>query len=320
MKKGIIVSTTLLLLLVFIIAETASYFIVKKRVGEYVKISNAIAKKNNSQLISLNYNYMEPFNQNRYKGLERPIYYGDKNKKSVLFFGCSYIYGVNEKEENSIPCVINKITGRTTVNKGFPGGSIINTLIYLTDDSFYDIYKNKTVPEPEYVIYTYIHDHLERIVSPYKVFFSSKDLKYEIMPKIEYKNGEFKTVKRSSLLYPIYCLYITKAITLYWINNLDLITKREDKMFDLLCIAKKITEQKFPNSKFVVLVYRNKMDYKMSKSLTKRLRDNGFTVLDAEELAGHELGSEKWRCIDKDHPNAASFKDVSNGLIKTLGL
>ena len=58
----------------------------------------------------------------------------------------------------------------------------------------------------------------------------------------------------------------------------------------------------------------------MQKELKQSLIKNGFVIYDAEELAGHELNSDKWRGEDKEHPSAAAIEDVANGLIKELNL
>lgn len=317
MKKFILFNV-IFLVLIFAISEIACYFIIKSSIGEYYDEYNRIAKKNNKPLMSLRYNWVKQFNQDDYKFLERPVCYGKNHKKSVLFIGCSYTYGAGVKEEETLSYLVNKYTGRTTVNKAIPGGSIINSLITLTDDSFYKIYKK--VSEPEYVIYTYINDHLGRIYSTYKVNFITNNMKYELMPDFQVENGEVIVKTQPKYLYPLFCLYTTKAIANYYAYGLHSQEESDKRMFDLLMAAKTITDKKFKNSKFVVISYKDGSLTPLSEDLTEKLSDNGFIVLDAEKLAGHELESEKWRAEDKEHPNAEAYRDVAKGLVKALHL
>ena len=91
-------------------------------------------------------------------------------------------------------------------------------------------------------------------------------------------------------------------------------------MLKLLKAAKDITDKHFPNSKFVIIDYQDGGHFPMNKDFIKDLRDYGFIVLNAEDLAGHELNSEIWRAEDKEHPSANAVNDVADGLIKTLKL
>ena len=318
MKKFLIINL-ILLTVVLAISEIYSYFIVKNTIGDYYDIFNEQAKKNNTSPMSLRYNFLKEFNQNDYKFLERNISYGkNKNKKSVLFFGCSYTYGSNVEEKDTMPYLVSEQTGRTTVNKAIPGASILNSLLVLLDEDFYGLFDK--INEPEYIVYTFINDHLGRITSLYKVMFIQDNNKYELMPEFEVKDNSVSIKKRSKILYPFYHLYTAKALSYYYSYNLSFSKQRNEKMFELLNAAKMITDEKFKNSKFVVIVYKDGSHSGMDRSLWEKLENSGFIMLDAEELAGHELESLEWRGEDKEHPNPAAFRDVSKGLIKALNL
>lgn len=58
----------------------------------------------------------------------------------------------------------------------------------------------------------------------------------------------------------------------------------------------------------------------MSEKLKRNLENEGISVLNAEDLAGHELVSDEWRTIDKEHPNGKAFEDITKGLVKELNL
>lgn len=78
--------------------------------------------------------------------------------------------------------------------------------------------------------------------------------------------------------------------------------------------------QNFPNATFVVIQYIDCSRKLMSEKLKRNLEKEGITVLNAEDLAGHELVSDEWRTIDKEHPNGKAFEDITKGLVKELNL
>ena len=315
MKKIILVNLAVLFG-IFVILEIASYYFLKIDAESYVKPYNENAKKTGTELLTQSYAPVEVFNQNYFNF--RPDLIGDKNKSSIIFFGCSYIYGFQLKENETLPYYIYKATNMTTINRGIPGGSILNTLYDLNNNKFYE--QIKEYPPPKYIVYMYINDHLLRIRNPYRGSVKTKTSKhYQINTEFKIENGEIieKVPNKFKLFW--YSLYTTKAYHYFYSQNFK---KQEESeaFFDLMYQAKRITDQKFPNSKFVILLYKDGSHFSMDNNLVKRFKDNGFIVLDTEKLAGHELESDKWRTGDKEHPNAKAFENISKGLIEELDL
>lgn len=133
------------------------------------------------------------------------------------------------------------------------------------------------------------------------------------------ENGELVENRPSKFILPFYALYTVKAWHYLYANRFSHTTK-EEKMLTILNATKKITDEKFPKSKFVIIDYKDGGRVLMKDTLKQNLLENGFIVYNAEELAGHELDSDKWRGSDKEHPSAAAIEDVAKGLIKELNL
>lgn len=314
--KKIILTNLMVIIVLFSILEITSYYFLKIDAESYLKPYNENAKKTGTEQLTQSYAPVEVFNQNTFKF--RPDIVGDNKKNSILFFGCSYIYGFQLEENETLPYFINKETNLTTINRGIPGGSILSTLYDLNDNKFYE--EIKKYPTPKYIIYLYINDHLTRIRNPYRSSVRPKNSPhYQINPEFKIENGQIIENVPNKLKLFLYSLYTTKAYHYFYAQNF----KQKDgidEFFDLMYQAKKITDEKFPKSKFVILLYKDGSHFTMHENIIKKLTDNGFIVLDTEKLAGHELETDKWRSGDKEHPNAKAFEDISKGLVKELNL
>lgn len=65
--------------------------------------------------------------------------------KSIVVFGCSYIFGIGSAEDETIPSYLEKITGMPVVNLGVPGSSPTFTL-------HNSIILNETYPTPKAIV------------------------------------------------------------------------------------------------------------------------------------------------------------------------
>lgn len=316
--KKILLFNLITIVILFIILEIISYIYIKNDAKDYMDEYNKSAKEKALPLFTQRYAPVEIFNQDDFEEILRPTYIGDKNKKTILFFGCSYTYGSTLENNETLPYLLGKKTNITTVNRGIPGGSILNTIYDLNNNALYE--EIKFLPAVEYIVYIYINDHLNRIVNPYRASLTSTDNPhYEINREFEYKNGKLTEKKVSKLKLFLYSLYSTKAWHYLYANKFSFETK-DEKSFNLFLQTKKITEEKFPNSKFIIILWKDGSHFTMQEAEQKRYKDAGFILLDAEELAGHELESDIWRSYDKEHPSKKALNDVADGLIKALNL
>lgn len=153
--KKIILSNLLIFFFIFCIIEFASYLFIK------IDTKDSIDNHNKTSKRQLTIRYAPIVNAEQEYENHRKIDYGDKNKPSILFFGCSYIYGWYVDENETISYLVTKYTGRTTVNRGVPGGCIMNMFDDINSSDF--LTQAKSLPKPDYIIYLWINDHINRI-------------------------------------------------------------------------------------------------------------------------------------------------------------
>ena len=316
MKKIILINLAVFIIL-FAILEFISYLYLRADSKEFMDNYNKAARKENNSLLTQKYGPIKIFDQNDFDEL-RKINIGNRNKPSVLFFGCSYMYGASLSEEETLPYYIYKKTDRTTINRAIPGGSILNMFHDLADAKFLE--KIKEFPQPDYVVYLWINDHLNRISNIYRGSVRAIDNPYYFINTqwIE-QDGKLKEIYPKKWEMPFYTLYCTKAYHFFYSQNFSK-EKKDAKMLRYFLMANKSIKEIFPNSKFVIIEYKDGSHELMTDSFKQNLEEKGITVLNAEKLAGHELDSEKWRASDNEHPNGKAFYDVANGLIKALNL
>ena len=88
---------------------------------------------------------------------KEPIF-RNKDLKPIVLFGCSFAFGFGIDDEQTFSYKLSKYTNRTVYNRGLCGGGIQHVLYQLRREDFY-----KEIPEPEYVIYLYISNHIRRM-------------------------------------------------------------------------------------------------------------------------------------------------------------
>ena len=314
--KKIILCNLLVFFFLFCIVEFVSYLYIKFDAKEYVDNYNKTAKSANLPLLTQKYAPVKIAAQ-EYDNF-RPIKYGNKNKPSILFFGCSYMYGSLNEDNETLPYFVSERTGRTTVNRGVPGGCIYNMFHDLNGKKFYEDIKD--VPKIDYIIYLWINDHLNRIANPYTSTVAYDNYPYyEVKSDWIYKDGKLIEIPVKKWKLPFYALYCTKAWHYLYAQNFAF-EDRNEKMLRYFIVARDICKDKFPKAKFVVIEYKDGSFSNMQPELKNELMKNNIQVLNAEDLAGHELESDKWRASDKEHPNSKAFSDVADGLIKQLKL
>ena len=317
MKIFKIIFINILIFLVFFgLFELFCYFYVKHDVQSFMNNYNKEAKAQNQSLMTVKYGQIKPISENKFTNF-RKTNIGDKNKPSILFFGCSYIYGWFVDENETIPYLVTKYTGRTTVNRGVPGGCIMNMFDDLNSSEF--LSQVKTLPKPDYIIYLWINDHINRISRFYEAPCIRENEKiYEIYPEWTEKNGKLIKTFPPKWTFPFYSLFCVKAYHLFLSQNFA--EKKDEKMLRYFKMAKNQCEKDFPDAKFVIIQYVDYSRKLMSEELKQGLENESITVLNAEDLAGHELVNDKWRTSDKEHPNGKAFEDITKGLVKELKL
>lgn len=247
---------------------------------------------------------------------------GTSDKLPIITIGCSYSYGILLNRRETLAGQLNKVTERTVYNLGQSGTGPQILYEQLADESL-----KKEIPDAEYVIYVFLHNHIMR---QFMRLFSNSS----IINPVYYidKNGNLKKEKP---VFPklIYSSFIVKN----YLENKVLIEKEKAEIANGLPLflktmeeSVKIMKEKYPNSKFVLMEFPQapmcRADYQeKTQELTdkdiKNLEKLGIIYINAEQLVGHKYRDvKKYRIADQDHPNAKVWEEIAPALKKRLNL
>ena len=238
----------------------------------------------------------------------RPSVGVEYNKPAVLLLGCSYTYGNSLLLNETFQYKLSHKTERPVYNFGLDAASVKEMLYILRNDEL----RNKLLNNNnniEYVIFTYITDHVPRLYAPVYRQPSPVFIPIENFSKLEFK-------KKQSLFYRSYFnFFISRHFAFKkekYENSFDLIhlylkeIKREvDKHF--------ISNGKSP--KFVVLIYNDYYNYPW-----KMLEKDDITVLSAKKITKTNLDNLVYRLPKDHHPNEKAWEIIVPALVKELNM
>jgi len=235
------------------------------------------------------------------------------SKKPVILYGCSFAYGENLDVKDTFSYKLARYARRPVYNYALKGHCIQHMLFFTRMKEHY-----KDFPEPEYVIYTFIPAHLNRVMNT-NYFGNTAYLEYKE------QNGHLKRVYAPEFLRN---LYITIPYNRYLETVYDSLLDRSGaKRLKLIKLyleeARRAFNERYPNTKFAVLLY----DYspvKIKNSVWAELRKEGFIVYKASKLGKFNPSDDKYKLpenIDKyRHPNGAAWDKIVPALSKELNL
>lgn len=276
--------------------------------------------------ISYDYFYKkEPFPTsrclNREKYYFRTLEQDNANKKSIALLGCSFTYGDSLSDEETFSHQLyEKTKGYDIYNWGICGAGIQHMLYLLKDIKVLNEIKNP----PEYVIYTYIPSHIERI--RYYYFTENTSNFIAITSKFDsHKN----IVLEKDVFFPkpFYKTFIMKLLfdlksKYEKINETKYFNENKEMLYQILLQTKQIINNKYPQTKFVILIYdenpSNDFHFYM-KDYFDKLQQNGFIIIKVDDLIGAEQKN-KERQKDGFHPNAQAWNLIVPKLIEKLNL
>ena len=254
----------------------------------------------------------------------------DNKKRPILFFGGSYTYGFHLKDEETFSATVEKLTGRNCYNFGMIGYNISEELLLIDSKKFKD--KLLTISKPEYIVYTYMFDHINR--NDYWNLFDSFRIR-GLIPDQKY-----------NFLYKLWSVqYIQSArLAKKYFSNLDT-AGNIDFYFKILAVVKSECDKMFPDSKFVVLIYsdvnkdlskglydkyeavNNDLDKTFqllnSSEFRKRFEKMGITVVSTEELLGRKMDRVEDRVANDEnrpHPSYSAWQQIAPEFVKTFNL
>ncbi len=239
-------------------------------------------------------------------GYFRPDIKGGKGMP-ILFMGCSFTWGDGLRANETISYKFAKQTNRTVYNRAGKGWGLDHLLYLLRSDNFY-----QNVDEPEYLIYVFITRHLYRID------------KFKMMPVCRDFQPKYKIIKGTLIEKKPHFWHESWIIEKYMWDYRDKHNpyKNTDQMFDIMKLyfdeSKTAMEKHWHKTKFVILKYPTNNDNDLYEtSRWKELEDEGFIVIDANDLTQSHLWENKYKC-DGWHPNSKVWDQLVPKLAKKL--
>lgn len=205
-----------------------------------VRIDNIPVEKNLVEQIDFNDKTFK-----LYCGEERVEFNETNDNPPIVVLGCSYAYGHGLKKEESFPHNLLKETGHSIYSYAGCGGDIITSAEKFLSDN-----KNaQKTTEAEYIIYLYMHDHINRIMRIKNLYYFYDDLFSVPNNKIH------KFLLNNIFLYKYIC-------TAYQLNTLIKKLPDTETIQKFLKIMVMTTYKKIklhsPNSKFIIVIYDEK--------------------------------------------------------------
>ncbi len=231
-----------------------------------------------------------------------------KRKKPVVLFGCSYAYGFGLDKNQTLGHKLSVRSRRPVYNRSFTGFSLQHFLYQTQTEKLY-----KEIPQPEYAVYVYMHDHLRRLYlysfAEWNILNEEFDLRYKD------KNGELTQITNSNYL-------LNQFKRLYTVNMLQhfivekSVLKNPQKSYDLalkhFVAAKNEMSKHWKKTKFAVILYD---DFALCSDFKTQLEQNGFKVVDVRGLADSAEFMQK-----SNTPNEAAWNRIVPKIIKELKL
>lgn len=247
-------------------------------------------------------------------GWGRPVEGTEYNKKPIVVFGCSFAYGFSLNNEQTFSYKLSKLAKVPVYNRAENGWGIQHMLYQSKLDELY-----KQIPEPEYVIYIYINDHIRRL---YLLTFSSWNiLEEEQNLRYKEKNGQLIEIQnRNPILRQIKRLYFVNKIHHSYVKKFILRKGNEKNFYDFafkhFAEAKTEMEKHWKNTKYVIFFYdSNKED----TYLKDKLKDIGYIIINKSDLTNEDLTSPQY-FLTNYHPNENAWDLLTPLIIKKLNI
>lgn len=322
LKKFLIVNIAIILV-ICVIAEIVAFYSYRNRYSELIS-NQANLFDNPQEVIKENtphYLFPRKFDYSIFEERMKFRIFKTENpkKRPIVTIGCSYTEGAGLENNQTFASKLNKLTGRTTYNRGISGTGPQLVYRQLIDKDF-----KKDVPDAEYVIYTFIHHHLYRQFQTMLCSYTSEiNLQYSL------KNG--KLTEKSHPFWFMYWSFLLKTYFEYKTNVLYGQEFSQDlPMF--LCFLKNSVDKMhelYPDSKFVLVEFPQSdlcLDnyeegmYELTPENIKMIEDLGIIYINASKLVGHRFCEKKYRLPDNDHPSETTWDELTPKIVEKLGL
>ena len=240
------------------------------------------------------------------------------NKKPIVIFGCSFALGQYLNFNQNFGFKLSKVLKRPVFNRAISGAGISH-MYYQTSDNFADVFY-KQVPKTDTVYYVMIDAHYERfsIFSDYDIIGRNFHLRYHFKDKKpiidDYNNKFLNFLKQSYIIRALNLKYINWKIRSKFFEN-DI----TDEVLYYFIETRNELEKHWNNKiKFNIIFYdfEDFTPFIHKELLKKKLKENGFNVIDTKEITNENLKSEKYFMNDNYHPKEAAWDLLLPEIIK----
>ncbi len=232
----------------------------------------------------------------------------------LLFFGCSYIFGDNLKDENTIPYLINTFdTTRNAYNYALSGYTTSQMLPLLENNI-----PNHSLEKQGIALYSYIDHHINRnIFDSYALKWTYNFPFYLLKEDSLINQGSFYTHRPiRTCFYKGLSNYKRLYNSLYKLHFFRLSDKKQEAAYKLLAKivaqSKKVYLQTFPNSSFYVVIFPNQKN-----TIVPYLKNENIGVINLSDkitLKKEDLQTDGY------HPNELGTKKVAQAIYDVLKL
>ncbi len=312
--KKLILYNIIAFIFVFIISEIICYIMAVNFQSQFMSKLEAIKFVLKSYIVKEEYRFYDVPSEE-----QRPISGKDYKKKPILLFGCSVTYGNKLSDDENFSGVLSRITKRPVYNLAQDGWTISHMYRHL------QINKAIEKLDPEYIIYTFIHDQKRRLY-----FYQGWPHDTGLYLHYTYdKTGNLQANKR---VYPFFYRLLTVKYIQYGIEKIKNSNKKATSklMFDLFSRSVNIIKDRYPHAKLIMLLYWdndcNEDDLKHIHNLNtwfteeeyKKLtnpRGGGFEIINMEETANKPYCTSDYK-IDNHHPSNKMWEEFVPILVK----
>ncbi len=231
----------------------------------------------------------------------------DSTLPPVVLFGCSYTEGFGLRENETLSARLSDYTNRTVYNNGFSGSGLSLIEMILSSE---EVVK-ALPPNAEYIIYTFINDHIRRMYT-----YRSWSFAQEMFPRYVKRNDGIELKYPSPSLNWLYRTFIHRTIEEY-IAIYRACNSQTDEYF-FRRIIKRIDDKiknNFKQAKFVILYYDVPGYYEIIENSIKELNLN-IILLNVYDFIPNIDDEKYWQ--EDGHPSAEAWEVIVPKLVEKL--
>ncbi len=230
-------------------------------------------------------------------------------KRPIILLGCSYTWLNNT---DGLQGLLAKYSKRPVFNFSFWGWGGAQAYYLVNDPLFYEKINSYNLGIPEYIIYTYIRDHKNRITDVMDFFI-------DIEPYLNYyiADNELKIKEHNFIQKLIFRLFTYRYLYKKFEKNDN--NYRYKILYNLLFGSYTEIKKHYPDIKFIILeYYQGDEEDKLEEEMLEKLQNRGIIFISTKNLTNENLKSKKYTEADGYHPNAYAWGTIVETLIKEI--